>query len=162
MGVGLGVGLGLGLGFGLGSGFPKAGSPFIFYNPQQGCSAIPHAFTTNVATLAGTRTQVASTLLKVTGGAAMAFMSSLCDCLRYAFGPVPDQCDCAEERRADAWHAYEAYRLRHLGRTGRLGFRKLAATSAQLAPLELPLLRQSVVEVAHRQSNLGNCLYTAP
>ena len=92
----------------------------------------------------------------------MAFMSSLCDCLRYAFGPVPDQCDCAEERRADAWHAYEAYRLRHLGRTGRLGFRKLAATSAQLAPLELPLLRQSVVEVAHRQSNLGNCLYTTP
>ena len=78
----------------------------------------------------------------------MAFMSSLCDCLRYAFGPVPDQCDCAEERRADAWHAYQAYRLRHLGRTGRLGFRKLAATSAQLAPLELPLLRQSVVEVA--------------
>ena len=88
----------------------------------------------------------------------MAFMSSLCDCLRYAFfgGPVPDQCDCAEERRADAWHADQAYRLRHLGRTGRLGFRKLAATSAQLAPLELPLLRQSVVEVAHRQSNLGN------
>jgi hypothetical protein len=85
-------------------------------------------------------------------------MSSLCDCLRYAFGgPVSDPANCSEERRrVNAWHAYQAYHLRHLGRTGRLGFRKLAATSAQLAPLELPLLRQSVVEAAHRQSNLSH------
>jgi len=80
-------------------------------------------------------------------------MSSLCDCLRYAFGgPVSDPASCSEERRRvrveDAWHASQAYHLRHLGRTGRLGFRKLAATSAQLAPLELPLLRQSVVEAS--------------
>jgi len=91
-------------------------------------------------------------------------MSSLCDCLRYAFGgPVSDPASCSEERRrvrVDAWHASQAYHLRHLGRTGRLGFRKLAATSAQLAPLELPLLRQSVVEAADRQSNLSQTSYT--
>ena len=91
-------------------------------------------------------------------------MSSLCDCLRYAFGgPVSDPASCSEERRRvrveDAWHASQAYHLRHLGRTGRLGFRKLAATSAQLAPLELPLLRQSVVEAADRQSNLSQTSY---
>ena len=85
-------------------------------------------------------------------------MSSLCECL---FGPVPDPRGCSEERRqADAWHAHQAYDLRHLGRTGRLGFRKLAATSAQLAPLELPLLRHSVVEVSHRHSNPGELQQT--
>ena len=69
-------------------------------------------------------------------------MSSLCDCWQaWLVGPVSDPCVCSEEKKqADAWHAYQAYCLRHLGRTGRLGFRKLAATSAQLAPLELPLL----------------------
>ena len=38
-------------------------------------------------------------------------MSSLCDCLMYAFGgPVSDPANCSEERgRVDAWHAYQAY-----------------------------------------------------
>ena len=89
-------------------------------------------------------------------------MSSLCDCWQaWLVGPVSDPCVCSEEKKqADAWHAYQAYCLRHLGRTGRLGFRKLAATSAQLAPLELPLLRHSVVEVSHRHSNPGELQQT--
>ena len=49
-------------------------------------------------------------------------------------------------REEKEYAARQAYIMRCLGKPGRLGFRRLSATSAKVAPLLCPLLRESVVE----------------